>query len=367
MAEQLKHLYNENFVEQLSKNISAYYSVFQIDEFKNTIFDNTWADLELKQRMRHISTIMFAYLPKNYEESISILKRTYKDMDSFGFRLENIIFQDFVELYGLADWDISMDALECFTRNCSSEFAIRQFILKDEDRAMKQMLIWAKSDDHELRRLASEGCRSRLPWAVALPSFKKDPSKVVEVLELLKDDESKYVQKSVANNINDISKDNVEIVIDIVKRWKDHSKSRDWILKHGSRTLLKASNKEILELFDYKNSDSLKVENFTCSEIVKEGEEVHFSFDIVTDEKMDKLRVEYKLDFLRANGKHNSKVFKISEVDDFIGKKSINKKHSFKKISTRRYYLGTHKVSIMINGIVLDECEFELVDIGKKD
>ena len=88
--------------------------------------------------------------------------------------------------------------------------------------------------------LLSEGCRSRLPWAVALPSFKKDPSKVLEVLELLKDDDSKYVQKSVANNINDISKDNPNIVIDIVKRWKNHSKNRDWILKHGSRTLIKS-------------------------------------------------------------------------------------------------------------------------------
>ena len=361
MAEQLKYLYNEKFVKQLSTAINSYYKEFQKDEFYSTIFDNTWDDLELKQRMRHISTIMYDFLPGNYEESINILKQTYKDMDSFGFRLENIIFQDFVELYGLEHWDISIDALECFTRNCSSEFSIRQFILKDEDRAMKQMLLWAKSDDHELRRLASEGCRSRLPWAIALPSFKKDPSKVLEVLELLKDDDSKYVQKSVANNINDISKDNVEIVIDIVKNWQGFSKDRDWILKHGSRTLLKASNKEILELFDYKNPATLTVENFTCSDIVKEGEEVFFSFDIITKENMDKLRVEYKLDFLRANGKHNSKVFKISEIDDFIGEKSINKKYSFKAISTRRYYLGVHKISIMINGIVLGKYEFELV------
>jgi len=360
MAEQLKYLYNEKFVEQLSGSIHSYFKEFQKHEFYSTIFDNTWDDLELKQRMRHISTIMYDFLPKDYEESITILKETYQDMDSFGFRLENIVFQDFVELYGLEDWDISMDALECFTRNCSSEFAIRQFIVQNEDRAMKQMLLWAVSDDHELRRLASEGCRSRLPWAIALPSFKKDPSKVLEVLELLKDDDSKYVQKSVANNINDISKDNVEIVIDIVKRWKDYSKDRDWILKHGSRTLLKASNKEILELFDYRNPATLTVENFTCSDVVKEGEEVFFSFDIVTKEKMDKLRVEYKLDFLRANGKHNSKVFKISEVDDFIGKKSVSKKYSFKKISTRRYYLGEHRLSVMVNGVVLEKCSFDL-------
>lgn len=361
MAEQLKYLYNEKFVEQLSGSINSYFKEFQKGEFNSAVFDNTWDDLELKQRMRHISTIMNDFLPKEYEESISILKQTYKDMDSFGFRLENIVFQDFVELYGLEHWDISMDALECFTRNCSSEFAIRQFIVKDEDRAMKQMLLWAVSEDHELRRLASEGCRSRLPWAIALPRFKKDPTKVLEVLELLKDDDSKYVQKSVANNINDISKDNVETVIDIVKSWQGFSKNRDWILKHGSRTLLKASNDNILDLFGYKNPASLILENFTCSDIVKEGKEVFFSFDIVAIEKMDKLRVEYKLDFLRANGKHNSKVFKISEVDDFIGTKSISKKYSFKKISTRRYYLGTHQLSVMVNGIVLGECEFELI------
>ena len=361
MAEQLKYLYNEKFIEQLSKNIFLHNDSFKTDAFVNTILDDTWDDLELKQRMRHISILMFKFLPDDYEKSINILKQAYKQMDEFGFRLENIIFQDFVELYGLEHWDISMDALECFTRNCSSEFAIRQFILKDEDKAMKQMLIWAKSDDHELRRLASEACRSRLPWAVALPSFKKDPSKVLEVLEILKDDDSKYVQKSVANNINDISKDNAEIVIDIVKRWKNYSKNRDWILKHGSRTLLKASNKEILELFDYKNPSSLKLENFICSDVVEEGEEVFFSFDIVTQEKMDKLRVEYKLDFLRANGKHNSKVFKISEVDDFIGIKRIDKKYSFKVISTRRYYLGIHRLSVIINGIVMSERKFELV------
>jgi len=361
MAEQLKNLFNEKFINQFSINIKYHFSDFKELEFNNSIFDDTWNELELKQRMRHISTKVFEYLPKDYEESINILKQTYPYMIGEGIRLENIIFQDFVEVYGLEHWNISMDALECFTRSCSSEFAIRQFILKDEEKAMNQMLIWAVSDDHELRRLASEGCRSRLPWAISLPSFKKDPTKVLEVLELLKDDDSKYVQKSVANNLNDISKDNPEIVIDIVKKWKGFSKNRDWILKHGSRTLLKASNKDILELFGYKNSTSLTLENFICSDIVKEGEEVLFSFDIVTKEKMDKLRVEYKLDFLRANGKHNSKVFKISEVEDFIGIKSINKKHSFKAISTRRYYLGMHRLSVIINGIVLDECSFELV------
>jgi len=360
MAAQLKYLYNEKFINQLGLYIEKYYLKFDTDSFYSSIFDKNWDDLELKQRMRHISTTLQKYLPESYTESIKIIKQTYKKMDSFGFRLENIIFQDFVELYGLEHWDISMDALEYFTINCSSEFAIRQFILKDEEKAMKQMISWAKSQNDEVRRLASEGCRSRLPWAIALPCFKKNPSKVLEVLELLKDDESKYVQKSVANNINDMSKDNPDIVIKLVKSWIGFSKSRDWILKHGSRTLLKDSNEEILALFEYKNSKSLKIENFMCDEVVQNGQELYFSFDIKTKEKMRKLRIEYKIDFLRANGKHNSKVFKISEVDDFRGTKTIHKKYSFKTISTRRYYVGEHKLSVMINGVVLGEVWFIL-------
>ncbi|MGB5866454.1 MAG: DNA alkylation repair protein [Arcobacteraceae bacterium] len=272
MAELFKNLYNEKFIEQLSTELQSFHPGFDKQSFTNAIFDESWKVLELKQRMRHISTKMYLYLPHNYKNAIEILKQTYQKLDSFGFRLENIIFQDFVELYGLEEWEISMEALECFTINCSSEFAIRQFILHDEQKAMNQMLLWAQHENHEIRRLSSEGCRSRLPWAVALPSFKKDPSKVLEVLELLKDDESKYVQKSVANNINDISKDNEQIVIDLIKKWHGYSKSRDWILKHGSRTVLKNSHPEVLQLFGYEQNESLRVENFRCDERVKSGE-----------------------------------------------------------------------------------------------
>ena len=116
-----------------------------------------------------------------------------------------MIFQDFVEVYGLDDFENSMRALEVFTINSSSEFAIRQFIVKYPQNTMKQMKIWALSENEHIRRLATEGCRSRLPWAIALREFKENPKKVIEVLEILKDDVSEYVRKSVSNNINDIS------------------------------------------------------------------------------------------------------------------------------------------------------------------
>ena len=105
------------------------------------------------------------------------------------------------------------------------------------------MLKWSKHKDPRVRRLASEGCRPRLPWAMALPDFKRDPSKILPILEQLKADSDVWVRKSVANNLNDISKDNPELAISIFKKWLGGNKETDWIVKHAARTLLKQGNK----------------------------------------------------------------------------------------------------------------------------
>ena len=111
-----------------------------------------------------------------------------------------------------------MQALQHFTVNSSAEFAIRPFLLRYPSQALAQMVTWSKSDNYHVRRLASEGCRPRLPWAMALPAYKKDPSDILIILENLIDDKILYVRRSVANNLNDISKDNAEVVIDFAKR-----------------------------------------------------------------------------------------------------------------------------------------------------
>ena len=107
-----------------------------------------------------------------------------------------------------------------------------------------------------VRRLASEGCRPRLPWAMALPNLKENPAPIIPILENLKNDPARFVRLSVANNLNDIAKDNPEIVIDLVKKWKGESKEVDWIIKHGCRTLLKQGNPEVMELFGFNSTIS---------------------------------------------------------------------------------------------------------------
>ena len=126
-------------------------------------------------------------------------------------------WQHHIEVYGLGYPEESLHALEQITRLVSAEFAVRPFILRDPDRTMEYFRRWSLDENATVRRLASEGCRPRLPWAVALPMFKKDPSPLLPILENLKDDASLYVRKSVANNLNDISKDHPDLVLELAR------------------------------------------------------------------------------------------------------------------------------------------------------
>lgn len=358
MAEQLKKIYTKNYIKKLALKIKEYYEDFEIENFTNCIFNSTWEKLELKARMRHIAISINKYLPISYKKQLEILKPVSKDFSSF----EAMFFQDFVEVFGLDDFDNSMKALEVFTVDSSSEFAIRQFILKYEDKTMKQMRVWTKSSNEHLRRLASEGCRPRLPWGVALASFKKDPSKVLEIIELLKNDDSLYVRKSVANNLNDISKDNPDIVIKFVKDNLNISKNLDWICKHASRTVLKKGNKEILKLFDFSKSDHIDIINFSCDSSVNIGENLNFSFEIVSKENIGNIRVEYAIHYLKSNKTHSKKLFMISQNEIKSSSKKFIKKQSFKNMSTRKHYIGKHFITILINAKEIIKKEFLLND-----
>ena len=360
MAQLLKNLYNQEYITLLSDSIQSLYPDFDTLKFKNTVFNDTWIDKELKERMRHISTTLGLYLPNDYKKSIQILSQSFKKMN-YSFGLENMIFQDFVEVYGLNEFHISMKALEVFTIKSSSEFAIRAFILKYQIETMLQMKKWAYADDEHLRRLATEGCRPRLPWAVSLPLFKKEPSLVIEILKILKHDSSKYVRKSVANNLNDISKDNPTIAKALAKKWFGESKECDSMIKHGCRSMLKNSDREVLTLFGFTKPLNILLNNFKYTQNVKMGEDLFFEFDLESINKLGLLRIEFIIHFLRKNGQLNKKVFKLTEADFKIKKKKFKKAYSFKKISTRAYYKGEHKLSIIINGILFQEVNFLVI------
>ena len=207
MAEKLKDaFFTRATLTRLADAIAQADARFDRSQFLSLVFDAEWEAKELKARLRHAAVCLGRVLPPSYAQALKILRQVAPHSSGF----DGLIFPEFVEVYGLDEWERSLPALEFFTRFGSSEFAVRPFLHRDPARVMQYVMKWADSDNHHVRRLASEGCRPRLPWAMALPKFKADPSPLFPVLEKLKDDESDYVRKSVANNLNDISKDHPE-------------------------------------------------------------------------------------------------------------------------------------------------------------
>ena len=358
MGELLKDMYNKETIKEFGLAIKSVYNPFDLDNFLEDVMDKNWRDLELKARGRHIMTTLGKHLPADYKKAINIINQAIENYEGA------VLFciDDFVDLFGQDErhWHVSIDALARYTKRSSSEFAVRPFIIKHQDKMMAQMYEWSKDKNEHLRRLSSEGCRPALPWAQAIISFKKDPTPILPILETLKADDSLYVRKSVANNINDISKTHPELIIDLAKKWYGKNDKTNWIVKHGLRTLLKKANPDALAIFGYHNT-AITVEDFKLDKsTIKIGEENTFSFTISSKETT-KIRLEYGIDFMKANGKHSRKIFQISEtVLPANKKKKCDKKHSFADLSTRKHYPGVHKITLIINGVAQGTLEFEL-------
>jgi 3-methyladenine DNA glycosylase AlkC len=350
MPTKLKDIFfTSKFVAELARSLKQVYPAFKRQGFIESVQNEEWESKELKERMRHVSSSLHAFLPRDYPEALEVLRQVAPGFQSF----DAMVFPDYVECYGLEHWEISLPALAEFTKQASSEFAIRPFLAEDPERAMEVMYDWAGDEDHHVRRLASEGCRPRLPWAMALPQFKKDPSPILPILQKLKDDSSEYVRRSVANNLNDISKDHPEVVLDICRQWYGENKHRDWIVKHACRGLLKAGNQQALRIFGFADPAEIDIRSLAVDKRqLKIGDELRFEFEIAVKTKSPrKVRMEYAVHFVKSNGSLSKKVFQIKEAEFDPGSYPIRRRHSFADRTTRKHYAGDHQLSIIVNGI----------------
>lgn len=364
MAEPLKNMYNPFFFERLCPVLQNSIPGFACREFIYRVFNNDWPDLELKQRVRHIARALHFYMPKSFPEAADILIQTAEALNNSGFRgqsFEPIFLCDYIEVYGLDHPDESLAAIEEVTKLASAEFAIRPFIIRYPEKTMRQMLRWSVHKDEKVRRLSSEGCRPRLPWAIALPEFKKDPTPILPILENLKADPSEYVRRSVANNLNDIAKDHPELVLKIAKQWQGTHPLTDKIIRHGCRTLLKNGNRHALVLHGFNPGSRARVSNLHLpKKKVKIGDALHFGFNFENREKKpENFRLEYAIDYLTRSGKISRKIFKISEQNFDPGKVvKIVRKQSFKDMTIRQHVKGKHRLTILVNGKDIAKTDF---------
>jgi 3-methyladenine DNA glycosylase AlkC len=360
MAEQLKEMFNKPFYEQFAREFNKVYKNFHPDKFVKEVTQNL-PELSLNQRLRNTSVVLKKYLPADYKKSLEVM---FEVIPNLNVGYTTLVFPDFVGLYGHDHFDISMQALKHFTAFGSSEFAIREFLKRDFDKTIKVMYQWATDKNYHVRRLASEGSRPRLPWSFKLDEVIKSPTKTIAILETLKTDEELYVKKSVANHLNDISKDNADWMLNVLKQWDNSNHHTFWIKKHASRSLIKKGNVASLSLFNFEKNTKIKVEKFKfLKSIIKLGETLQFEFDIVSEKSTSqKLAIDFKIFYIKKNGELSPKVFKLKELQ-LVGRGKIHivKKHLFKNFTTRQHYSGKHYIEIMVNGNSVSKTSFQLI------
>lgn len=382
MAEAFKDLFNKAFFDTFAGDLQLVIAGVDSCEMERRAVTDDWQNKAYKQRVTHLATVLHSFLPQDYGEGIGKVLQMldkvkerlpdFSQIDDKNFQLLSLaygaVLDSYVAQYGLDDYDTSVAAIERITQFTTCEFCVRPFIIKYPERMMQQMLLWSAHHHWGVRRLASEGCRPRLPWGMALTNLKQDPTPILPILERLKNDPSRFVRLSVANNLNDIVKDHPETVLDLAKRWKGQSKEVDWILKHGCRTLLKQGNAAAMQLFGFDaTARHIAVDGFElASDRVAVGDVLTFRFQLQNhNDHQSLLRLEYAIYYQKANGTLAKKTHKISEkIYEAHSTTAIERKHSFRIVTTRKFHLGLHQVAVVINGKEYEKHDFELVQQG---
>jgi 3-methyladenine DNA glycosylase AlkC len=241
-------LLDREAIECLAHNLALIHPGFDAAGFQRDAHEGL-APLSILRRGEHLARVLRRHLPPAYDDAIAILTRSLTPplarTEGLGlgvfFYLPHV---SFVALYGLDPaenggrdpFGTSMAAQYELTRRFSAEFSMRPFLIRWPERTLARLLTWTQDPDPHVRRLCSEGTRPRLPWAIRIPAFLRDPRPVIPILEALRDDPEEYVRRSVANHLGDIAKDHPDLAFEICERWlPGASEERKWLIRHAVR------------------------------------------------------------------------------------------------------------------------------------
>jgi 3-methyladenine DNA glycosylase AlkC len=317
--------------------------------------------LSIMERVRHIADALIIALPADYPAAVAIVRAMAPRL-KHGFQAMAVT--EYVARAGLDHFDLSMAALADLTRFGTAEFAIRPFLAQDIDRTLMMMRTWTEHPDEHVRRLASEGARPRLPWAARVPALKADPTLAASILETLKADPSLYVRKSVANHLNDIAKDRPDWVLARLADWPQDDVRTKWIVRHALRTLIKQGDPKALALIGAARGAAVDVRGFSVDPgTVRLGDAVTFVADLVSTATVSqRIVVDYRIHYARAEGRTAAKVFKLKTFD-LAAREAITLsiRQTIRDFSTRRHHPGTHRIELLVNGEVMGNASFILL------
>ena len=360
-APALKEIFNVERLQHIATEMTEVYPAFDAKGFLKHATAGL-DELSVMQRMARVSESLHTVIPLDYPKSLKLLYALAPRLNS-GF--VSLFLPHYVASYGLADFERSMAALKYFTTFGSAEFAIRHFLLHDFERSLAVMQAWSLDDNDHVRRLASEGSRPRLPWSFRLTEVQANPALCASILDNLKADPSLYVRKSVANHLNDITKDHPEWVLSLIEGWNLDNPHTAWIARHALRSLIKQGNTRALTIMGAGARAEVTLHNLSVTPaVINLGERINLSFSLEsTAASAQKLVVDYAIDYVKSAGHSASKVFKLKAFTLGAGERhSLRREQHIRELTTRKHYPGRHRVHVMVNGERLGSAEFELRD-----
>jgi 3-methyladenine DNA glycosylase AlkC len=260
----------------------------------------------------------------------------------------------FVAEHGLDHFETSMRAQYELTQRFSAEYSIRAFLDREPERTLARLREWAVDPSPHVRRLVSEGTRPRLLWAPRLRRFQVDPTPVIGLLELLKDDPSLYVRRSVANNLNDVGKDHPDLLVETCRRWAEEAgEERWWLIRHALRSAVKRGDVGALDVLGFGDPVAADLDGVAIEpSMPRIGETVRISLALGNGGKeRAAFNVDLRVHFVKANGGTSPKVFKIRQVELDAGERTaLSKSISLRQHSTRTHHPGEHVIEVLVNG-----------------
>jgi len=359
-------LFNAQSVALLSNALSGALPGFNKNRFEQEVLKE-FPNLELKARIDWMVSVLSEHLPGNFEAAIRILEKALpppldpnKSDDDFGEFIWAVP-GEFVARFGCttSNLALSLAFLQESTMRFTAENSIRPFLRHSPAETLAFVRQCAVHNNYHVRRLASEGIRPFLPWA---ERANVDPAEIFDILELLKHDTTRYVTRSVANTLNDLSKIDPERVIGTLTQWQQQpSDEINWVTRHALRTLVKQDHPGALTLLGYPTNPDFRVSAIAASTLVPVGENLNYQCTIKSNANQN-LKIALRVYYLKANGSHTTRVFAVKDAKAASGEKfQINKKILFRPITTRTMYPGEHHVEIVVNGIARGKKTFSLV------
>ncbi len=371
MPEPFKTFFNPAVVAAIGDRLAALDAGFDRAGFTARANDGLDA-LELKARSAHIARALGQFLPQDFPSACVLLRAALHPQedgpvtgpsDDSGLRGWAVMpLAEYVATAGLGHFDRAMETLGAMTSRFTSEFAVRPFLALDPARGMVWMGRFAADPNPHLRRLASEGCRPRLPWGLRLRAFVTDPDPVIALVARLRDDPSDYVRRSVANNLNDIAKDHPDRVAAIARDWfAGAPEARMRLIRHACRTLVKQGHPAALLALGH-GPVPLRLTDLAVSPVVAFGSTLDVRATLILDGNAPReIALDYVVHHRKANGTSSPKVFKWKVLTLTPGvPRTLERRHAMRAITTRRYHDGPHRLEIVGNGMVLGTATFDL-------